>query len=119
MHFFLYWLVRGVCAALSGGLAMLVMLDLVDVLAVGISTAAPDEWAAMTQSELTNGLKQMMLIGLTCGLMTATATLGGWRVSKRLAFHWTAVVETAEGDAVVHPAVLHINALSPEARQQW
>lgn len=51
-------------------------------------------------------------------LLSAVAALIGWQFSKPVAFRWTAVVETEEGDAIVHPAVLYLDALAPDARQK-
>jgi hypothetical protein len=114
MRFIAYWLTHGVGAALLGGGTLLFFFGVMNHLATNASSATPAEIAALTQPELEDGVRQLMMTGLTSGLVTAAAVLLGWKLSKPLAFRWTAVVETAEGDAV-----LHLSALSLEERPKW
>ena len=119
MRFFAYWLLRGTGAALLGGATLMFLLGLADYVAANSSTATPEEWASLTQTELTDGIRSLIVTGIACGLVSAVAALGGWQISKPFAFRITGVIETAEGDAIVHPAVLYLDALSPGARQKW
>lgn len=119
MRFFAYWLLRGSGAALLGGTALMLLLGLADYVATNSSTATPADWSSLTQAELKEGIRSLMVTGITCGLTAAVAALIGWQFSKPIAYRWTDVVETADGDAIVHPAVVYLDALSPDARQKW
>lgn len=95
------------------------LLGLADYVAANSSTATPADWSSLTQVELKEGVRSLLGTGITCGLAAAVAALIGWQLSKPIAYRWTAVVETAEVDAIVHSAVLYLDTLSPDSRRKW
>jgi hypothetical protein len=121
MRFFIFWLIRFGGAAIGFLLGVLVSLSLstgmVDVMISDPRTVA--DLAAASPEQLREYLLNLVLMGSIDGVLTAVLTWVGYRLSRRLALRWTGVVLAGEADAVVHPAVVHVEALSPEVRKNW
>lgn len=121
MRFVIYWLIRGAAAALAGGFALFFWMYALEHVAISAASNPAElaTLATMPPDEVGAIFRHMMLLGVMGGLITAIFALGAWTISKGTAFRWTGVVLTGPGDAVVHPATITVEALSPEAREKW
>ena len=121
MRFFIFWLIRFGDAAIGFLLGVVVTLSvsasIVDVM-ISDPRTVPD-LAAASPEQLRKYLLNLALMGAIDGVLMAMLTLVRYRISRRLALRWTGVVLAGEADAVVHLAVVHVEALSPEVRKSW
>jgi hypothetical protein len=121
MRFFFFWLIRFGGAAIGFLLGVLVSLDastgMADVMICDPWAVA--DLAAAGPEHLRKYPLNLVLMGNIDGVLMAMLTLVGCHLSGRLALCWTGVVLAGEADAVVHPAVVHVEALSSEVRKSW
>lgn len=121
MRVFFYWLIRAGAAA--GMLVSSVFLWLLASEQMVMNAMNTPEWSAQLSSlkhdEVSLGMMNLVTFGVSGGVFAGAAALFGWVMSRGFAKKWTWVVPAGEGDAAIHPAVIHVQALSPEERQEW
>ena len=121
MRFFLFWLIRfgggGLGFLLGAVVALSASIGLVDAVISDPRTVT--DLAAAGPEQVRQILVNLIFMGSVDGVLIAVLTLAGYHHSKRLALRWTGVVPADEAEAVVHPAVVQVEALSPEVRRNW
>ena len=121
MRFFLFWLIRFAGAAAGLTLAAvsssIVWADMLDLKIIDPNFATNLASPSSEQARLF--VMDVVTLGVASSIVMTVCTLMGYRLSKRLGRYLTGVVLSDEAEAVVHPAVVQFEALSPEVRKNW